>query len=121
MNEIYWIQRLDNFYSCLEALLVFSIVAVCILIPAAVFGKELTDPQDFTAKSKRWLTATICTLSLSAAGLVFMPTTNEALTIMGVGTVIDYVQDNESLQELPDKCVKALEAWADSLNEEDKK
>ena len=119
MNEIYWIQRLDNFYSCLEALLIFSIVAACILIPAVICGKEFTDLQDFTAKSKRWLTATICTLSLSAAGLVFTPTTNEALTILGVGTVIDYVQDNDSLQQLPDKCVKALEAWADSLNEEE--
>lgn len=119
MNEIYWIQRLDNVYSCFEGLLIISIVAACILIPAAVFGKEFTDRQDFTAKSKRWLTATICTLSLSAAGLVFMPTTNEALTILGVGTVIDYVQDNDSLQQLPDKCVKALEAWADSLTEEE--
>lgn len=118
MNEIYWIQRLDNVYSAFEGLLVLSIVALCVLIPGKFVAIELSEKAQTTAR--RWLTASICTLSLSAAGLVFMPTTNEALTILGVGTVIDYVQDNDSLQQLPDKCVKALEAWADSLTEEDR-
>lgn len=117
MNEIYWIQRLDNVYSAFEGLLVLSIVALCVLIPGKFVAIELSEKAQTTVR--RWLTASICAASLSAAGLIFMPTTNEALTIYGVGTVIDYVQENESLQELPDKCVKALEAWADSLNEEE--
>lgn len=116
MNEIYWIQRLDNVYSAFEGLLVLSIVALCVLIPGKFVAIELSEKTRTTVR--RGLTASICAASLSAVGLIFMPTTNEALTMYGVGTVIDYVQENETLQELPDKCVKALEAWADSLNEE---
>lgn len=119
MNEIYWIQRLDNIYACFEALLIASIMALCILITARRAGEEF--PEKPRALIKRWLTIVTCVCSMSSLGLIFMPTTNEALTMYGVGTVIDYLQDNESLQELPDKCVKALEAWADSLNEEDGK
>lgn len=117
MNEIYWIQRLDNIYTCFEALLIFSIVALCILIPARWVGDEFSEKT--RASIKRWLGIVTCVCSMSSFGLVFMPTTDEALTILGVGTVIDYVQDNDSLQQLPDKCVKALEAWADSLTEEE--
>ena len=39
----------------------------------------------------------------------------EALTILGVGGTIEYVKDNETLKELPDKCVKALDMWVESL------
>lgn len=117
MNEIYWIQRLDNVYSAFEGLLVLSIVALCVLIPGKFFANDFSEKAQTMVR--RWLTASICAFLLSAAGLIFMPTTNEALTMYGVGSVIDYVQENETLQELPDKCVKALEAWADSLNEEE--
>jgi hypothetical protein len=51
----------------------------------------------------------------------FVPSSKTAMTIWGVGTVIDYVQENETLHELPDKCVKALEIMADSLNEEEER
>lgn len=118
MNEIYWIQRLDNVYSAFEGLLVLSIVALCVLIPSKFVAIELS--EEAQTKVRRWLTASICAASLSVVGLLFMPTTDEALTMYGVGTVIDYAQENESLKELPDKCVKALEFWADSLNEEGK-
>lgn len=37
------------------------------------------------------------------------------LLIYGVGTTLDYLQDNEKVQQLPDKCVDALDAWVESL------
>ena len=41
--------------------------------------------------------------------------------IWGVDRTINYVKYNDTAQQLPDKCIKALEKWVDSLNEEEKK
>lgn len=123
MNEIYWIQRLDNFYNTLEALTIIS-AATLLIAGWWWWARWLDDGDDDTfgprKKTKRALITSACTFLIAGAGLVFMPTTNEALMILGVGGVVDYVQDNEALKELPDKCAEALEAWSDSLLEGEK-
>ena len=53
-------------------------------------------------------------------GIVFIPSEQDMLLIYGVGTTLDYLQDNEKVQQLPDKCVDALDAWVESLSEEGK-
>lgn len=64
---------------------------------------------------------TIPILIISVLGIVFTPTTKEALMIWGVGGTIDYVKSNETAKQLPNKCIEALDKWVDSLNEEEKK
>lgn len=49
---------------------------------------------------------------------VFIPNTKQASFIYGMGTVVDYVQNNKDLQQLPDKCVQALDMWVDTFIEE---
>lgn len=51
---------------------------------------------------------------------IFIPTTNEALLIYGVGGTIDYIKSNNTAKQLPDKCVKALDKWVENLNEDNK-
>lgn len=51
---------------------------------------------------------------------IFIPTTNEALLIYGVGGTIDYIKSNDTAKQLPDKCIKALDKWVENLNEEKK-
>lgn len=51
---------------------------------------------------------------------LFIPTTNEALLIYGVGGTIDYIKSNDTAKQLPDKCIKALGKWVENLNEEKK-
>lgn len=120
MNEIYWLQRLDNFTSCFEAMMVFSIVLICIFGVAQLASRILYDDEGLAhaaKKTRKPFIISMCSLAVAAAGLVFMPTTDEAFMILGVGGVVDYIQENETLKELPDKCVEALEAWSDSLLE----
>lgn len=50
--------------------------------------------------------------------VVIMAFATGVLLIYGVGTTLDYLQDNEKVQQLPDKCVDALEAWVESLSKE---
>lgn len=60
-------------------------------------------------------------LAISMLGIIFIPSKQDMLLIYGVGTTLDYLQDNEKVQQLPDKCVDALDAWVESLSEEDEK
>lgn len=42
---------------------------------------------------------------------VFVPFKSEMLEIIGIGTIIDYVQSNNTLQQIPDKCINALDLY----------
>ena len=42
---------------------------------------------------------------------VLVPSKDEALEIIGIGTIIDYVQSNNTLQQIPDKCINALDLY----------
>lgn len=42
---------------------------------------------------------------------IFVPSKSEALEIIGIGTIIDYVQSNNTLQQIPDKCINALDLY----------
>lgn len=63
----------------------------------------------------------IATSVVSTLFNILTPTTKDAMLIYGVGTTVDFLQENENVQQLPDKCVKALNDWVDSLVEDDVK
>lgn len=60
-------------------------------------------------------------LAISILGIIIIPSKQDMMLIYGVGTTLDYLQDNEKVRQLPDKCVDALDAWVESLSEEDEK
>ena len=49
---------------------------------------------------------------------LFIPSKKELYTIYGVGTTIDYLKENPTAQQLPDKCIKALDVWLNEQIEE---
>lgn len=49
---------------------------------------------------------------------ILIPTKKEAMLIWGVGSTIDYIKENETIKQLPDKCVNALDAWVESLSDD---
>ena len=49
---------------------------------------------------------------------MFIPSTEQLYMIYGVGGTIDYLKENPTAKELPDKCIKALDTWVDNLNKE---
>ena len=111
MNEIYWLSRLDNLLNVLVAVMVFGIVALVI-----IYFVRLVEEYSWD-ELKKWVRMSVIAIILSAIGLVFIPSTNEALLIWGVGGTIDYIQDSDKLRELPDKCVEALDLWIESITE----
>ena len=126
MIEIYWITRLNMINGWLVGFSVISGIALLISLIAIPinYGSFLSSTWESEKKSakaalkvfkhiKKYSLMVFCVaFPLS----VLTPTKNEALLIFGVGGTIDYIKSNETVKQLPDKCVEALDAWVESLN-----
>ena len=123
MSEIYWISRLDLISGWLVGFaVIFAIVTIISII--AYLGNRAEYERCGDDADKRWtaFSSKLFKISLPCffvfcVSSILTPTTNEAMLIYGVGTTIDYVKQNNTLQQIPDKCINALDAWVDSLTE----
>lgn len=138
MNEVYWITRLGALNFLFNAIIFISLVAIIILAMELFAIKKTPDNEDdknlelqvvtgkvhnenmyYNFVKKQFIRAFIVFV-VSIVCNVFIPTKNEALMIYGVGGTIDYIKSNDTAKQLPDKCIKALDKWADNINEENK-
>ena len=116
MWEVYLISRLDGIVTA--SWIIFGVLIVAFIIFTGVYimmdGERMNDAERTTFKHVKtcWKICLGVIIPCFFIGL-FVPNKNDALAIMGIGTVVDYVQDNKTLQEMPDKCVKALDLWLD--------
>lgn len=121
MEEIYWLTRLDGINVFLNIITVFGIVFTVISIIGYIVTKndDFVDDcwKEFWIKLFKYCLPTTIIITLL---FIFTPTTKEAFMIYGVGGTIDYVKSNETVKQLPDKCIKALDKWVESLNEDNK-
>ena len=132
MNEIYWITRLDVICGFLTLISVFSVIATVVLFfigflrigEADIYpeGSQTCEQHIETSKMYLYL-AKRCAVAFFVSVFInlFIPTTNQALLIYGVGGTIDYIKSNDTAKQLPDKCVKALDKYLDNLNKEEKR
>lgn len=126
MFEIYLISRLTAIQDlfCIIAALDFiffvcsvACLFVCRTDEKKAIGTEKEDEyRQNTKLSKKFVRWTSSILVISVIATTLIPTTNEALLIYGVGNTVDYIKSNPTAKQLPDKCVKALDRWVDSLN-----
>lgn len=131
MNEIYWITRLNAICNFLTAITVVSfltsaftvIFVVCNRIEANNY-KEGSENWNYYMQRfkmllsyfKRFIFVAIVACFIN----LFIPTTNQALLIYGVGGTIDYIKSDDTAKQLPDKYIKVLDKLVDSLNEDNK-
>ena len=120
MSEIYWITRLDSIVNASELIAVFGVVLS--VFAFILFAINLSD------ENKKWISFwkkgfIICLVVTLLAGIssIFVPTSKDAMLIFGVGGTIDYIKSNETIKQIPDKCINALDAWVDSLTEKESK
>lgn len=118
MNEIYWITRLDGMVALAGIACVVSTIAVILFAILSFVDAE--DEIIMSGKRRRqWSRGSVIVLAISALMCVFVPGSKQAMLIWGIGQTVDYIQENEAVKELPDKCVEALEVWLESLTEEE--
>ena len=130
MSEIYWITRLTCICDFLTAVAVVSFLISALMAAFAMCNRfEANDYEEggkyyncymqkfkmFLSYFKRFIFVTIIACLMN----FFIPTTNEALMIYGVGGTIDYIKSNETAKQLPDKYIKALDKWAENLTKEE--
>lgn len=131
MSEIYWITRLDLISGLLVAavaisgaVLVVAFIVMLVCDNVANAGEYESDREEAKKLLTAWKPYRNTSLALFLFFLPFAiltPDTKDAMLIFGVGTTIDYIKSNETINKLPDKCVKALDAWVDSLTEKESK
>lgn len=117
MSELYWITRFNGVLTAVILLLVISFI-LAIVFTAGYFDSYDEDTKK--ANRKRALTFGSIGIFLLIAQ-AFIPTTKQALIIYGVGGTIDYVKNNETAKQLPDKAIIALDKYLESINEETEK
>ena len=132
MNELYWITRLDVICAFLTFIAVFSVIATVVLFfigltkrsdaDVCLEGSKTWEQHIETSKMCLYL-AKRCAIAFFVSVFInfFIPTTNQALLIYGVGGTIDYIKSNDTAKQLPDKCVKALDKYLDNLTKEENK
>ena len=119
MSTLYWINVLNN----------INFLFVFIFIPSFIFSIAIfivnlvytTDEISETLEYKRFIKAkhwAYTLLIISTLVITFVPSKRDLYIIYGVGETIDYLKDNPTAKEIPDKCIKALDTWVDNLNKE---
>lgn len=111
MSTLYWITVLGNLNTL--AIIVFAMSTIITAITVAFTLED--DCFSYVTRLRNW---GFVVLVSSFLGILFIPSTEQLYMIYGVGGTIDYLKDNPTAKELPDKCIKALDTFLDSLNKE---
>ena len=117
---MYWITRLTAMQNFFMAIFVISIMATIIIgafLLATCDDSGAKEPDYHRSVKKAFVIGIFLAIS-GGLGSTFIPTTSEGLLIYGVGTTIDYIDNNDTIKQLPDKAVQALDKYLDSLNKD---
>lgn len=114
MSELYWLTRLEYIQNFL--VIVMSVSGIALFISFMIWA--MANYVEEAKLALKWVISSFTTLVISSLIFVFVPSTKEAVLIWGVGSTIDYLQENETAKQLPDKCINALNDWVESLSDE---
>lgn len=114
MKELYFINLIGNMN--IAAWVIFGVI--CFAFTVIGLAYFMDDIEDELAKklSKPLIIVAVICLVLG----ILLPTKQDAYIIFGIGSVVDYMQENDEARQLPDKTVKMLNALADKYTEEEK-
>jgi len=118
MKFIYLINVVDSIHVLLIiALCIFGffavVYAVGVLFQLDSYNPYATpdDPGVKHYKGKMW--KFIWSFLFTFLLFSFIPSKHTMYEIFGIGTVIDYVQSNDNVKKIPDKCIEAVNLWLD--------
>lgn len=118
MSILYWINVLDNINNlCIIPFVISLILGIaCSLVSLFYNEDEVSFDYKGFIKIRNRIYAI---LIVSTLVIVFLPSKSQLYIIYGVGGTIDYLKENPTAKELPDKCIKALDTWVDNFNKEE--
>ena len=127
MSELYWLNVLGNLNGLCRFLMVLSIIAFVVCVIFYFMSKDEDSYFPLTSKSiAKFIRFTIFPiLVISTIGNTFIPDTKTLYVIYGVGGTLDYLKENKTAKQIPDKAILALDKYlneqlGDNENKEDK-
>ena len=114
MKELYFINLIGNI--SIAAWVIFGVLCFAAFVVGIAYFMD--DIEDTLMKkiSKSMIIVSVICLVLG----ILLPTKKECYIIFGIGSVVDYIQDNEDAKQLPEKTIKMLNALAEKYTEEEK-
>ena len=114
MNEIYWMTVVGNLSTAFMVVWIVTLIIILgMLFVLAASEGDVIDDEDSAHAFFKWLKRFVVCGVIAAMANIFIPTTKELLYIYGIGGTIDYIRTNDTTKQLPDKCIKALDRFAD--------
>lgn len=116
MQEVYWITRLDMLLNLMGTFAFFGVGAIIMYYVLKMvsenpgFNDGWKTVYETGMKWCRWVAVLAF---IGVPGCVFIPSTEDALLIAGVGGTVDYIRANPTARNIPDKAIKALDKFAD--------
>lgn len=124
MWELYFITRIGVIHVLSGLIYILSVIVGIVCYFASII--KYTDGENVCtewqkSKLRKFANKMFVVFGIFVTINVITPTTEQAYLIYGVGSTIDYIQDNPKAKQLPDKCINALNRWVDNINKEKKK
>lgn len=117
MSELYWLNVLGNLNGFCRFFMVLSIIAfvVCVIFYFVSKDEDFGFPlaRKYIVKFIRFTLLPI--LIISTIGNTFIPDAKTLYVIYGVGGTLDYLKENKTAKQIPDKAILALDKY---LNEQ---
>jgi len=122
MESLYWIITIGHLSGLFKVFcIIFGILLGVWVIKLLVDQNEQPDAKELHKSDKKWVKIFATIEIISTLGTVFIPSQKELLAIYGIGGTIDYIKSNDTAKQLPDKCINALDKWADSYVKKENK
>lgn len=113
---LYLIESANSIGLVFFILTILSAVAMVIMaIVTAMYTEENETLKDYYAKllMKSMYMFAICLLIFA-----FIPRTSSLYKIIGIGSVLEYVNNNEEAKQLPDNAIKAINYYLEQIPKE---
>ena len=123
MSELYWLNVLGNLNGFCRLLIVLSIIAfvVCVVFYFVSKDEDLYFPLTSKYIAKLIMFILLPILIISTIGNTFIPDTKTLYVIYGVGGTLDYLKENKTAKQIPDKAILVLDKYLNEKLEDNDK
>lgn len=124
MSELYWLYVLGGLHNTFCVLAIISGFAGAVyFLEHAIYLSEKGEIDEFFKKATTYLFPIIFIISM--IGNIFIPDKKTLYVIYDIGGTLDYLKENKTAKQIPDKAILALDKYlneqlGDNDNKEDK-
>lgn len=117
MIELYWMNVLGNLNGVCKLLMVlsFTLFVACVIFYFVSKDEDLYFPLTSKSIAKFIRFTLLPILIISTIGNTFIPDKKTLYVIYGIGGTLDYLKENKTAKQIPDKAILALDKY---LNEQ---